>query len=183
MKFSFLYVSLLLAFQNHVNAQSTDPSFTVNEVIGKIKQNVQPRWTTTKTDTIVIGNAFDTVSGIATCMFADMDILKRAVAAHCNLIITHEPIFYNATNTIPGFMETDKVLNEKIAYIKENNLTIFWFHDNAHITRPDQILQGLANELKWKIISTSPWILEVKKETLTSLATAIQRHFNVEGIR
>jgi hypothetical protein len=47
-------------------------------------------------------------------MFADMNILKRAVAVHCNLIL-HEPIFYNATNTIPDFMEKDKVLNEKVA--------------------------------------------------------------------
>jgi putative NIF3 family GTP cyclohydrolase 1 type 2 len=183
MKFWILYFSFLLAFQNPVNAQSKEPPFTVNEIIDKIKQNVKPQWVTTKTDTIVIGNAFDTVTGIATCMFADMNILKRAVAAHCNLIITHEPIFYNATNTIADFMKTDMVLKEKVAYIKERKLTIFWFHDNAHRNDPDQILQGLADELKWKIISTSPWILEVKKETLTSLANDLKRHFNVEGIR
>ena len=183
MKLWFLYFSLLLAFTNPVDAQANQPSLTVMQVIDKIKQNVKPHWVITKTDTIVIGNASDTVTGIATCMFADMNILKRAVAVHCNLIITHEPIFYNATNTIPDFMEKDKVLNEKLAYIKENRLTIFWFHDNAHLNNPDQILQGLVDELKWKIISTSPWILEVKKEKLTTLANDVKKHFNVEGIR
>ena len=183
MKFRILYFSLLLAFQNPMNAQTRKPSLTVNEVIAKIKQNVKPQWFTTRTDTILIGNAFDTVTGIATCMFADMNILKRAVAAHCNLIITHEPIFYNATDSVPDFMEADKVLNDKVAFIKENKLTLFRFHDNAHRNHPDQILQGLADELKWKIVSTSPWILEVKKETLASLVYTVKKHFKVEGIR
>jgi putative NIF3 family GTP cyclohydrolase 1 type 2 len=183
MKIWLYWLSLLLAFEHSAHAQSKESSLTVMQVIDTLKQNVKPQWVNTKTDTIVIGNASDTVTGIATCMFVDMNILKRAVASNCNLIITHEPVFYNATNSTPGFMQTDKVLKEKVTYIKENKLTIFWFHDNAHGNHPDQILQGLADELKWKVISTSPWILEVKKQTLDALASDLKSHFNIEGIR
>ena len=99
MKLWFLYFSLLLAFTNPVDAQANEPSLTVMQVIDKIKQNVKPHWVITKTDTIVIGNASDTVTGIATCMFADMNILKRAVAVHCNLITLHTNQFFTMQPT------------------------------------------------------------------------------------
>jgi putative NIF3 family GTP cyclohydrolase 1 type 2 len=109
--------------------------------------------------------------------------LKRAVAANCNLIITHEPTFYNANDNPPDFMKEDKVLKEKMDYIKEHKLIIFRFHDNAHRNNPDQIMQGLADELGWKVVSQSPWILEVKKQKLSALAEDLQKHFNIEGVR
>ena len=183
MKLWPLLISLSLVLANPSHAQHKQPSLTVMQITELIRQNVKPHWFETRTDTIVTGSAFDTVTGIATCMFVDMNILQRSVAAHCNLIITHEPTFYDANDKAPEFMKEDKVLQEKADYIKEHKLTIFRFHDNAHRNKPDQIMQGLADELGWKIMSTSPWILEVKKQTLASLSNNLKKQFNVAGIR
>ena len=98
-------------------------------------------------------------------MFIDMNILQQAVAANCNMIITHEPTFYNANDNPPDFMKEDKVLKEKMDYINEHRLIIFRFHDNAHRNRPDQVMQGLADDLGWKVVNQSPWILEVKNKS------------------
>ena len=182
MKLPLSLIAIAL-FSNTTFAQQKSSPVTVQQVMEQIKQNIKPQWVETKTDTIVTGNAFDTVTGIATCMFVDMDILKRAVAENCNLIITHEPTFYNATDQVPEFLKEDKVLKEKTDYINQHKLTIFRLHDNGHRNRPDQIMQGLANELNWKIINQSPWILQPPKQTLASLAKELKKHFSIEGIR
>lgn len=183
MKSWLLFIAISLSFTSSTNAQTRDTSLTVMNVMEMIKQNVKPHWFDTRTDTIVTGNAADTVTGIVTCMFVDMNILKRAVEANCNLIITHEPTFYNATDKIEDFMKEDEVLKEKIDFIKKHKLTIYRFHDNAHRNTPDQIMQGLAAELGWKIVSRSPWILEVQKQKLSVLSESLKKHLNIDGIR
>lgn len=164
-------------------AQAQSGSMTALQVVEKIKQQVSPKWTETKTDTIVMGSGNDVVTGIATCMFLDMDILRRAVAAHCNMIITHEPAFYTGKKPPEDFMKSDSVRQEKIAFIKANNLVIFWFHDNAHFSKPDHIMQGLANDLGWKTVNTRPTILELKKDRLKHVASYIKDRLKLEGVR
>ena len=182
MKFSS-FIILSIALLGRINAQVATQPLTALQIIELIRENVKPHWFDTRTDTIIIGNGSDTVAGIATCMFVDMNILKRAVDAHCNMIITHEPTFYDANDNIAGFMKDDEVLKEKINYIKEHRLIIFRFHDNAHRNAPDQIMKGLADDLGWKIVSQSPWILEVKQQKLSTLCDDLKKHFNVDGIR
>jgi putative NIF3 family GTP cyclohydrolase 1 type 2 len=180
--FSFFIIFSFVAMKAS-NAQPTSSSLTGLQVIELIKKNVKPQWFDTRTDTIITGNGLDTVKGIATCMFVDMNILKRAVASNCNLIITHEPTFYNGNDKVADFLKKDKVLKEKMDYIKEHKLIIFRFHDNSHRNNPDQVMQGLADDLGWKIVNQSPWILEVKREKLSVIAEELKKHFNAEGIR
>jgi putative NIF3 family GTP cyclohydrolase 1 type 2 len=157
--------------------------YRVSDVLERMRQQVQPQWNPTPTDTIVIGNGADTVTGIATCMFVDMHILRCAVAARCNLIITHEPTFYIGNDQYPDFMKNDSVLLEKRAFIEKNRLTILRFHDNGHRTKPDQIMQGLADQLGWKVIARAPWILEAPRQKLKVLARGIQKTFGMDAIR
>lgn len=183
MKYFFIFMITSFCLMEASNAQPPSSPHTAMEVIELIKENIKPHWFDTRTDTIIIGNGFDTVKGIATCMFVDMNILKQAVAEHCNLIITHEPTFYDANDKTQGFMKDDKVLKEKIDYIQEHKLIIFRLHDNSHRNNPDQIMQGLADELGWNVVNHSPWILDVKKQKLSVLADSLKNHFNLQGIR
>ena len=53
---------------------------TANQVIGLIKKNVGVPWSGQTVDTFKTGNPEDGVTGITTCMFADMKVLQKAVA-------------------------------------------------------------------------------------------------------
>jgi putative NIF3 family GTP cyclohydrolase 1 type 2 len=182
MKIPTLTFILTLISQTMI-AQTGASPLTVGQVMQLIRQNARPQWVESKTDTIVVGNAFDAVTGISTCMFVDMEILKRSVANKCNLIVTHEPTFYEGSDKIPAFLKDDPVLTEKMKYIMEHHLTIFRLHDNGHRMKPDQVMQGLADELGWKVVQQSPWILEVNKQSLSSVANEVKKHFGVDGIR
>lgn len=111
-----------------------------------------------KTGSIIIPNTVDVlkegdpktqVKGIITCMFATMDVLKQAVAENCNLIIVHEPLYYNHLDETEK-LQNDPVFLEKRKYITDHQLVIWRFHDYIHTMRPDGIEMGMVAKLGWK---------------------------------
>ena len=130
------------------------PSFsqgrkTANDVIQIIKDNVTCEWAEETVDTFKAGDPSVEVTGIATTFIATMDVLKRAVEENCNLIITHEPTFYNHLD-MTSHLQDDPVYQAKIKYINDHGLVIFRFHDHVHRTSPDGILSGMITRLGWE---------------------------------
>jgi len=78
-----------------------------------------------------------------------MDILRKAVEKNCNLIIVHEPLYYNHLDETKQF-QNDPVFLEKQRYIREHGLVIWRFHDYIHRIKPDGIVSGLVEKLEWK---------------------------------
>lgn len=100
-------------------------------------------------DVIKEGSPAMEVTGIATCMFATMDVLRTAVAKNCNLIITHEPLYYNHLDETNQLL-SDPVFLEKKKFINEHKLVIWRFHDYIHSIKPDGIQAGMVDKLGWK---------------------------------
>ncbi len=100
-------------------------------------------------DVIKAGDPQAHVTGIVTTMFATMDVLKKAVAMNCNLIIAHEPLFYNHLDETKQFAN-DPVFLEKKKLIDDNKLVIWRFHDYIHRIKPDAIDHGMAIKLGWE---------------------------------
>ena len=100
-------------------------------------------------DVIKAGDPQSRVTGIVTTMFATMHVLKKAVAMNCNLIIAHEPLFYNHLDETKQFAN-DPVYLEKKRFIDDNKLVIWRFHDYIHRLKPDAIDFGMAKKLGWE---------------------------------
>jgi putative NIF3 family GTP cyclohydrolase 1 type 2 len=99
-------------------------------------------------DVIKEGNPSTNVTGIVTCMFATMDVMKQAIEKKCNLIIVHEPLFYNHLDETKDF-QNDPVFLEKKKFIDDNHLIIWRFHDYIHSINPDGIETGMVEKLGW----------------------------------
>jgi putative NIF3 family GTP cyclohydrolase 1 type 2 len=100
-------------------------------------------------DVFKTGNPEEAVTGIITTMFATMDVLKKAVEMKCNLIIVHEPLFYNHTDNT-GQFGNSAIYKEKKKYIDDNGLIIWRFHDYIHSIKPDAINKGMTIALGWE---------------------------------
>jgi putative NIF3 family GTP cyclohydrolase 1 type 2 len=100
-------------------------------------------------DVIKAGDPQSSVTGIVTTMFATMDVLKRAVDLKCNLIIAHEPVFYNHRDETKQF-QNDQVFVEKKKYIDDHKLVIWRFHDYIHRIKPDAVNYGMTLKLGWQ---------------------------------
>ncbi|MEI6141708.1 MAG: Nif3-like dinuclear metal center hexameric protein [Mariniphaga sp.] len=145
--FPLLLVVLFASFS--LFGQPSKPKvLTANQIIEMIEAKVTCPWAAETVDTFKAGNPQDNVTGIAVCMFADMNVLKMAVAEKCNLIIAHEPTFYSHLDGTK-ILENDPVFQEKIKYINDNKLIIWRFHDHIHRTRPDGIYMGMIEKLGW----------------------------------
>ncbi len=144
-------------------AQEKHP--TAHEVITKIQQRVGVPWRAETVDTFKAGNPDSSVTGIAVTMMATMDVLERAAASGQNLIITHEPTFYNHLDKLDELeeKENDPVLAAKLSFIAKHNLVIWRFHDHWHMRNPDGIEAGMAHALGWEKhqVRDNPYLFEI----------------------
>src|SRR5207244_10434761 len=96
-----------------------DQRLMAREVITRIQQQVGVPWQSDTVDTFKAGDPDTPVTGIAVTMMATLDVLQRAAAAGDNLIITHEPTFFDHMDVADQLPEKDKdpVLTEKKLFI------------------------------------------------------------------
>src|SRR4029077_6963268 len=127
-----------------------DKRLTAHDVIARIQAHVGIPWQQETVDTFKAGNPGTEVKGVAVTMMATLDVPQRAAAAGQNLIITHEPTFYNHLDKPDDLeqKENDPVLAAKRAFIAEHGLVIWRFHDHQHRMKLDQIETGTVHALR-----------------------------------
>lgn len=152
MKSQSALFTALFAMILTVSLSGQDPqginSVTAEEIIASIIKSTGSRIIPNTVDVIKEGDPKTQVRGIITCMFATMDVLKQAVAKNCNLIIVHEPLYYNHLDETVK-LQNDQVFLEKRKYITDHHLVIWRFHDYIHSMRPDGIETGMVTKLGW----------------------------------
>jgi putative NIF3 family GTP cyclohydrolase 1 type 2 len=163
-------------------AQDASAPLTAKQVLEKIRQNLGVEWREPTVDTIKAGNPDAPVKGIATTVMATLDVLQRAAAQGKNLVITHEPTFYNHEDKTQDF-EKDPVYLAKQELIAKNNMVVFRFHDNWHAHRPDQVLTGLAQVLGFTRSASNPRLFEIPTTTLDKLARDIKSRLKANTMR
>ena len=186
MKLLGICLVLLIATTSHkLLAQSSGvKSQTARQIIGQMQTHLTCQWSKETVDTFKTGNPDDVVTGVAVCMFADMETLRKAVAKNCNLIIVHEPTFYNHLDKT-DFLEIDPVYDKKIAYINEHKLIIFRFHDHWHRTVPDGIYLGMIDKLEWKAnqFNSSLTYFKFNDQTVEEFAQKLQKKLKGSQLR
>jgi putative NIF3 family GTP cyclohydrolase 1 type 2 len=167
-----------------LQAQQPLKGMTGRAVIDAMKQHLTCKWSQETVDTFKSGNPDDVVTGIATCMFANMEVLQKAVAAKCNLIICHEPTFYNHLDKTSD-LEKDPVFQKKMDYIKSHHLIIFRFHDHWHMTKPDGIYMGMIDHLGWKAnqVDASMEYFKFEEQSVATFAQKLQQSLKGSQLR
>jgi putative NIF3 family GTP cyclohydrolase 1 type 2 len=177
-----IFITILL-FPVIVLAQNNKP-YTAEDIVNLIKKQVTCEWADKTVDTFKTGDPKPEVTGIVSCMFADMKTLKKAADLNCNLIITHEPVFYNHLDETSMF-KNDPVYIEKQKFINDNNLVVFRFHDHIHRTKPDGIYEGMINKLGWKKYSVNGSLRKFKipETNIAQFTKNIKETLKLETVR
>ncbi|HKW26269.1 MAG TPA: Nif3-like dinuclear metal center hexameric protein [Terriglobales bacterium] len=157
---------------------------TARQVIEKIKLQIGAPVDPNTVDTFKAGDPEATVTGIATTFLASYAVLQEAVASGANLIITHEPTFYNHLDET-AFLKGDPIFEQKMAYIREHHLVIWRFHDQWHWRKPDGIIEGFTQAVGWEKYRR-PYeqnIFTLPPTTVGQLAAALQAKLNSRIVR
>jgi len=177
--------ALIAAAMCGLPARAQEKRPTAQDVIAAIQEHLGVPWKTQTVDTFKAGNPETLVTGIAVTMMATLDVLQRAAAKGENLVITHEPTFYNHLDRPEGMDENDAVWKEKRDFIEKNGMVVWRFHDHWHLRKPDGILAGMVQALGWEKFQSgeNPHLFTVPEITLEKLAAHVAKRLNTPVLR
>ncbi len=171
----FFTLLTLMVGSSRLTAQTQNASLTADVVIKRIIAATGATPPPDTVDTIKAGDPNTPVTGIVTTFLDTYQVLEKAVADGKNLIITHEPTFYNHPDDMT-VLGNDPVQAQKLAYIQQHHLVVWRFHDTWHLRQPDGILEGVIDEFGWKTYqsSTDPHLFTLPPTTVAQLAAALR---------
>jgi putative NIF3 family GTP cyclohydrolase 1 type 2 len=104
--------------------------------------------------------------------------LQRAAANGQNLIVTHEPTFYDHMDDPKQLPqgENDPVLKQKREFIAQHHLVIWRFHDHWHRRHPDGIEAGNVRALGWEKYQdpANQYLFTIPETTVANLAEELR---------
>jgi putative NIF3 family GTP cyclohydrolase 1 type 2 len=163
---------------------------TAQAVVDRIRQNIGVGWNPTTVDTFKAGDPSTVVTGIVTTSLATIDVMRRAVQAGANLIITSGPTFYSRadTPTLTGRRGApppvaDRVFAAKNEFITQNRLVVFRFSDHWRARTPDPFAAAIVEALGWTKyrLSGDPRRITVPAITIEALAAQVKTTVKARG--
>ena len=109
---AYIVVAMAAVLQFPATAQT----LTAAQTIQRIQQHYSVPLPASTVDTIKAGDPATPVTGIATTFLDTMDVLREAARHGANLVITHEPTFYNHLDD-KAFFADDPVYRAPLAFI------------------------------------------------------------------
>ena len=184
-------VFLVVASLSPCAAQSPSPAgkqpLTAQEVADRIKAHVGIPWMAQTRDVFKAGDPQTPVTGIAVTMMATYAVLERAAANGQNLIITHEPTFFDDPDKAEPVPQGDQdpVLAEKRAFIEKHHLVIWRFNDHQHRMQTDQVELGNVHALGWEKFQdpANQYLFTIPETTVGKLAEELQKKLGIAVIR
>lgn len=177
----------VLAFLLNPATQAQQKVLTARQLIERLQYHVGIPWSPDTVDTFKAGNPDAPLTGIAITMMATLDVLQRAVESGNNLIITHEPTFFDHLDNPTGLPkgENDAVLAEKRAFIEKHGLIIWRFHDHWHARKPDGIEAGMVRALGWERFEdlANEHLFTLPRTTLSDLAAQVKDQLQAHAVR
>ncbi|MEM9719205.1 MAG: Nif3-like dinuclear metal center hexameric protein [Bacteroidota bacterium] len=121
---------------------------SIQEIINGIIAACGPKVFKT-VDTVKSGDPSVACSGIVCTFLATTEVIKQSIDKGANLIITHEPTYYNHWDET-GWLENDPVYRYKRELLENNKVVVWRFHDYWHRHTPDGILTGFLQTMGWE---------------------------------
>ena len=166
-------------------------ALTPQEIVDRIKSAVGVEWKADTVDTFKAGNPSTVVKGVVTTSLATIDVMRRAVKAGANMVITSGPTFYSRDDSATPSAgrgqgappSSDAVFAAKNEFIKTNDLVVWRFSDHWRLRRPDPFALGLTDALGWQKYraNNDPGRVTIPAVTLDALVAGVKTKLNARG--
>lgn len=160
---------------------------TARQVVERIGAHVGVPWRARTVDEFLAGDPDAPVRGVAVTMMATFDVLRDAVERGLDLVVTHEPLYFDHHGAADAELaaEGDPVHAAKSAFVAEHGLVVFHLHDVWHDRRPDGVLTGVARALGW-LDAERPdveGVYDLPPTTLGALAAHVAQALGARALR
>lgn len=157
---------------------------TIQDVIDAIVAAVPGAPREDSVDTVKSGDPSQAVTGIVTTFIATCQVIEQAIELGANLIITHEPTFYNHRDEVE-WLEGDPVYAFKRGILEEHGIVVWRFHDYWHMHRPDGISTGVLKQLGWEPYSDPDRreLCTIPETSLSDLVALLKDKLGIGAVR
>ncbi|RYY54604.1 MAG: NGG1p interacting factor NIF3 [Chitinophagaceae bacterium] len=125
------------------------PAMTIQDAINLVIAAVPTGPIPNTIDTVKSGNPAQPLTGIVTTMFATVEVIRQAAKAGANLVIAHEPVFYDHFDDTSKLQDND-TYKFKQALLDRHNIVVWRCHDYIHSFTNDGVYEGVLGKLGWK---------------------------------
>jgi putative NIF3 family GTP cyclohydrolase 1 type 2 len=165
-----------------------DAPITAHEVVSRIRDALPVQVHDDTVDVFLEGDPDLSITGIAVTMMATFEVLENAVAAGANMVITHEPLYFNHQNEFaPKFASAaDPIFLAKRDFLAEHQVTVWHCHDLLHQVQPDMIHLGVLTALGWPtagIKAGYPSMTEIPAATLADVLQHVAERLAATSLR
>jgi putative NIF3 family GTP cyclohydrolase 1 type 2 len=159
-------------------------TITIQQCIDSILASVPGAPFPGTVDTVKLGDAGQPLKSVAVTFLASVKVIEQAARLGANLLITHEPTFYNHLDET-DWLRADPVYAAKRRLAEESGLVIWRFHDSLHKLSPDPTLVGLIHELGWDdyALADQPYLCRLPATTLRQVALTVKERLGVATLR
>ncbi|OCT12283.1 hypothetical protein A8709_31100 [Paenibacillus pectinilyticus] len=137
-------------------------------------------------DTLKSGRLDAEVKKVAVVFMATFAVIQQAVATGVDLIITHEPTYYNHMDE-SEWLRGNPVYENKRTLIEESGIAIFRLHDYIHSYQPDGILMGMLRKLAWESYANPEemrllTLPQAEQHTVRTIASYLKSKLGIESM-
>lgn len=157
---------------------------TIQDVINLIMEEIPGAPWEPTVDTVKSGDVTQPVRAVLTTFLATQRTIDYAARHGVNLIITHEPTFYNHLDET-SWLENNPVYQKKRKTLEDNGIVVWRFHDYWHAHKPDGVATGVLKRLGWEAYAQpdQPQICRIPSVPLGELSRFMKDRFGAERIR
>ena len=157
---------------------------TIQDVINLIMEEIPGAPWEPTVDTVKSGDVTQPVRAVLTTFLATQRTIDYAARHGVNLIITHEPTYYNHLDET-SWLENNPVYQKKRRTLEDNGIVVWRFHDYWHAHDPDGIATGVLKRLGWEAYAQpdQPQICQIPPVPLGELSRFMKDRFGAEQIR
>lgn len=136
-------------------------------------------------DTIKSGHPEQEIKKIAVSMFATVDVIKKAQAWKADMLIVHEPTYYNHMDVLYD----DEVTLAKKRLIDQSHMLIYRYHDHMHFRDHDLICEGELHYLNLpgnieKTVYVGSYIMHLDEPiTAVELAKQMEEKLHIKQVK
>lgn len=97
------------------------------------------------------GDPMAECTGVVSALVPTVEVIRKTIALGANLLIAHEPIFYNTPDEPRWPCEfPNEIAEEKLQLLEKHGITVWRDHDHMHTHQPDGIFTGVLKYLGWE---------------------------------
>ncbi|HLO15375.1 MAG TPA: Nif3-like dinuclear metal center hexameric protein [Anaerolineales bacterium] len=135
-------------------------------------------------DTVKAGDPSQELTGVIVTFMATCEVIEQAMQLGANLIITHEPTFYNHRDSTDWLGQHASYIAKR-QLIEKSGVVIWRFHDYLHSLPPDSTSMGLLQALDWEAqaLPDEPYFCMIAPMTLLELGQRVKDRLGLSAIR